>query len=134
MKPSKRQRIRDIYAGLPTIACSGACANACGPIPVARLEQKMMGPPDPAIDQNSIDCPHLSSAGACKIYDRRPLVCRLFGVAEGLECPHGCERKAMLTRRQAHALMAEVRKIGGDLRIVCRNGAFVAVPALEQQP
>ncbi len=34
-------------------------------------------------------CPYLKDR-RCSIYDARPLICRHFGIEEGL-CPHGCE-------------------------------------------
>jgi Fe-S-cluster containining protein len=47
----------------------------------------------------------------CSIYTVRPAICRLYGVAEGLECAFGCEPKKKLTRQEANALIREIEAL-----------------------
>src|SRR2546429_6087610 len=28
--------------------------------------------------------------GRCTVYEVRPMICRLWGMVEGMQCPHGC--------------------------------------------
>jgi hypothetical protein len=39
-------------------------------------------------DVLSPKCPYCLPSG-CEVYADRPVVCRLFGAVEGMECPHG---------------------------------------------
>jgi Fe-S-cluster containining protein len=66
-------------------------------------------------------CPHLAF-GKCTAYDSRPLVCRLYGVAEGLRCEHGCEPDRLLTDKQTRRIIAEAGKIGGPIGLLPASG------------
>lgn len=110
-----------VYATLPTIACKGLCYACCGPIILtqaeyARLPQTpaMLGFPegrlsDPVIllkpKEGTEECVHLTEEKRCAVYANRPLICRLWGVAEGMECPYGCEVTGMVTREEAGNLI-----------------------------
>jgi Fe-S-cluster containining protein len=81
-----------LYAELPTIDCQRQCFDSCGPIWMSRVEWQRIvkrvgreprGGPD-------LVCPMLRDR-ACTVYSIRPLICRLWGVCEGLECPWGCQ-------------------------------------------
>jgi hypothetical protein len=41
------------------------------------------------------------------VYDARPLICRLWGVSENLQCPYGCVPERMLTLEEAQDFMQE---------------------------
>jgi len=59
-------------------------------------------------------CEALTSDKRCAIYELRPIVCRLWGAAEGLECPFGCVPEGgWLPREQAYRLIAESMRAGG---------------------
>lgn len=47
----------------------------------------------------------------CSIYSVRPAICRLYGVAEGLECPFACKPKKKLSKQEAHAIIREIEAI-----------------------
>jgi Fe-S-cluster containining protein len=69
----------------------------------------------PVHDEESLTCSALTPEGRCSIYEHRPLICRLYGVAEGLECHAGCVPAAgLLTRHQAKALLREMDAILDD--------------------
>lgn len=55
---------------------------------------------------HSLKCP-FARGGRCIVWDYRPLTCRLFGVVQGLECPHGAVPERMLTPEQAGAIMRD---------------------------
>lgn len=53
-------------------------------------------------------CPALQS-GRCEVYEVRPMVCRLWGAVEGMQCPYGCVPPAgYLPDREGQRLLARV--------------------------
>lgn len=104
---------RDVYAKVPDAGCKGLCAGACGPIALTQLEAKRLreatGKP---LRAPGGTCSVLRE-GRCSAYADRPLICRLFGVAVGLECPHGCGPSAKLSRVAAGKLLDRAREVGG---------------------
>lgn len=127
---AKLAALEVLYAQLPKIECQRKCHESCGPIVMTRLEarrlpelsfEKMMmkhksGPPLQGIGflsivPASLTCPLLKN-GACAAYDRRPAICRLWGLTEKLRCPFGCEPSVRWTEQQAYEWIAAVSKIG----------------------
>lgn len=47
----------------------------------------------------------------CSIYTARPAICRLYGVAEGLECPFGCVLKTKISKQEAYSIIREIRDV-----------------------
>ena len=43
----------------------------------------------------------------CEVYAERPLICRMFGVTEGLACPRGVPVREKITADQAAQIMKE---------------------------
>jgi Fe-S-cluster containining protein len=111
------RELRRAYANIPPVPCRPRCGDCCGPAPMQRMEWERVkdlvppgaivhrtlesdGPYVPAgafvvLDAASGMCGFLSRDGnrACTIYDKRPLVCRLFGAVRdvaNLACEHGC--------------------------------------------
>lgn len=95
---------------LPEIACTGACAPACSNVPMSDVEQRRvsmdLGRP---VEMGADGVCSALVDGRCVAHKNRPLICRLFGVAEGLECPHGCRPTGgrYLRKRIAFQLMAD---------------------------
>lgn len=58
-------------------------------------------------------CPALVD-GQCSVYDDRPLICRLWGVTEGLPCPYGCEPDSVVPDADAFGMLSESLVIGGQ--------------------
>jgi hypothetical protein len=110
-----------IYAQVPRITCKGKCQNSCGPIDASPREREYFESesgrpfPDPGsllragLKGRSLDCPYLNPLGRCDVYQFRPLICRLWGVAAGMPCPFGCVPETTLTDSQAKYLLKQVR-------------------------
>lgn len=71
----------DINSKFPKSNCPPGCHECCK---VAKQEGPLL-----TFGLSDNVCANLVD-GRCSIYDDRPLVCRAFGVTEGLLCPHDC--------------------------------------------
>lgn len=116
------QSLEQIYDSLPNINCQNKCQDCCGPIglfpaEVELLEQQNLPVPTTkeSLKWGPLTCSALSSAGKCRIYQSRPLICRLWGLTRSMACPHGCTPSRWLTDKEAHTLMrAAKRLLKGD--------------------
>jgi Fe-S-cluster containining protein len=102
-----------IYASLPKISCKGLCDHSCGPIGFTEIEAKRIEKKVhrlPTLVEGELRC-SLLVGGRCEAYAVRPLVCRLYGVAEHMMCPHGCTPSRYLTKEQAQNLLRKVEAI-----------------------
>ncbi len=112
--------LRMIYREIPrTSACKASCVDCCGPVPWAAEEFALVQADLPLGSRMTTllgsltvenpatgKCAFASPAG-CRVYDRRPFMCRLFGAVAGeplLACPHGVRAARPLSPRQAAAL------------------------------
>jgi hypothetical protein len=102
--------LRAVYSQLPKLECKGLCLEFCGPVPTSPAERarihKAAG--RKLITEAEAVCPYLSEEGRCTIYAIRPLMCRIWGMAEGMECPHGCKPDRPLPREEALKLAAQL--------------------------
>lgn len=117
---AKLAALQELYAQLPTIECQGKCHDFCGPIAMTRLEAKrlpelrffLMGRIGHAtIAGDDMKCTALKSS-RCSVYERRPAICRIWGLTEKLRCPFGCEPSVRWTEEQASRWLQAVHKIG----------------------
>lgn len=85
-----------LYAQLPAMHCLGRCGPVvCGSIDMSPLErgriQARFGVHIPRLPPGPQMCPALNGTfGTCEVYELRPAVCRLWGVARFLRCRFGC--------------------------------------------
>lgn len=90
-----------LYARLPALACRGLCADSCHThVDASDAERTRLlrrhGPDlDLDLDAPTSDgaCPALSRSfgpGRCTVHADRPMICRLWGAAASMPCPHGC--------------------------------------------
>lgn len=126
---SPLDQIRDLYKEIPDLACKGFCANSCGPIDMSDTERSRLvdlGVEIPVFtterarawaDGARLDCPALSPMRTCSVYEDRPLICRLWGVAESMPCVWGCRPVRELTDAEAYDLIFKVNEIGGHRRL-----------------
>jgi hypothetical protein len=86
-----------LYAELPKLDCKGKCWKCCGKVLMAPGERERLrregGVDVPTVDQMRREgrelCPALKNH-RCTVYTARPLMCRLWGIEEGMRCPYGC--------------------------------------------
>lgn len=104
--------IEALYAELPKIECQGKCAESCGPVPMGRVEWQRVCRAGGERKGNPLTlvCPYLEEE-RCSVYEVRPLLCRLWGIVETMECPWGCKPERYLTREEGYALMERLGKI-----------------------
>ena len=131
--PSTADLLRAIYDHVPNIKCKGLCHPTCASIPVQHVEYAHIvvnGLVE--IDENHIlgvqggkhiirrdaskggVCPMLKDK-RCSIHDLRPLICRIYGVAEGLACEFGCKSEGMITRKEVDLLIDELEQINKEV-------------------
>jgi hypothetical protein len=114
------RRLEALYRRIPAIDCRGLCQECCGPIEMtpterARIARRGVDIPLPmaAAVAAQLTCPALTAEGRCSVYNIRPLICRLWGVAESMPCPYGCEPERWLGDREAYSLMMDGMEAGG---------------------
>lgn len=112
MNKAKVAALDALYRRLPTVECKGLCRDACGPVPHSDLEAKRIYKKlHVELGYHPTGTCNLLGHGRCQAYDLRPLICRLYGVADGLTCDHGCRPTRLLTREQVSELLAEAEAI-----------------------
>ncbi len=112
-------KLEALYAQLPHVACRRRCFQACGPVPMSTLESERVRKADaqkrlPMI-RSDASCIYLTADHACGVYAARPLVCRVFGTAKNLSCPHGCLPDRWLSTHEFLAIAQAVERLGGPL-------------------
>ena len=115
---AKTDPIAAIYARLPKLECRGYCHIHCTGVPMSKEEYRRLK--EAAGGQltivNGDRCSILDDQNRCSQYRHRPLICRLYGIVEGMRCPHGCRPEYFLTDAEGRELMAEMERIGGKNR------------------
>lgn len=137
MAPNPRRqdaRLQALYDRVPAIKCKGHCHDACCFIDASTREIERMerssgvklttvdaaapnGPGSKVGHDGHIlaryRCSMLTDDGRCSVYALRPMVCRLFGVMEGMECEYGCKPTRVLSAGEGIELLAEAMNVGG---------------------
>lgn len=120
--------LEKLYASLPQVQCKGLCWNSCGPIDMSTVERRRIEAAGVVFPEfghrqaqrwargEQLRCPALDDEFRCTVYEIRPMVCRLWGLARGeLACPHGCQLTGPRMRLpQALRLLRASFIIGGD--------------------
>jgi len=105
----KYAQLEALYAEVPDIDCCGQCHTTCGALlPMSAAERLRTGL---QVRGSDPDCAALTVSNRCAIHNMRPLICRLYGVAEGLECDYGCQPERYLSKAEAYALIHRAKKI-----------------------
>lgn len=138
MAPNPRRidaKLQALYEQVPEVNCSGACHGACCFVVASHREREKMeqltGKKFETVDAREIDpdqqrwgqdnrplaryrCSMLTDDGRCSVYEDRPMICRLFGAAEGIECHvNGCTCEKPLKLVDGMALLNDAMRIGG---------------------
>ncbi|WNI17694.1 YkgJ family cysteine cluster protein [Actinacidiphila sp. ITFR-21] len=88
-----------VYAELPALQCQGKCWSACGgKLPASPVEMERARKAGYDLAGRNLQ-PTLATVCAaldltthrCRVYQGRPMICRLWGVFAALACPWGCE-------------------------------------------
>lgn len=122
--PERIKALRALYASLPKINCRGLCHKACqtridmSVTERARIEM-VTGEEVPGWmrTEDGVPCPLLQLNNRCSVYQIRPMVCRLWGLAvtdSAMSCHHGCEPERRLTDVEVMDLMMRSYEIGGQ--------------------
>jgi uncharacterized protein len=98
--------LQKIYDSLPNLKCKGLCHEACGPIEIFKAERDNLGRSFKHKNlkdvlfhlkkrhtddyDGCITCPMLTGENKCSVYDKRPVICRLWGLVENMKCKWGC--------------------------------------------
>ena len=99
-----------IYARIPSIKCAQKCQGCCGPLGFTEGENLRFSNIQVRDD---LTCSKLTCFGTCSIYNIRPTICRLWGVAEGMECPWGCVPERVLSKAEAKQILKDVADWSG---------------------
>ena len=108
----ERSQHRRLYKQIPEFECIEGCIDCCGPVPLSIYEARRLGIDMPITPINKqCKCLFISDKG-CSVYNKRPLVCRLFGAGlkTTMMCPHGKKPKTMLSRDQERKIFQEYKK------------------------
>jgi hypothetical protein len=98
---------QELYDRIPDFECEEGCTECCGPVPFSKWEKSQI------LDNRkatSLNCPY-SRTGKCEIYENRPLMCRLFGAVEDMQCHRGCGPEKYLTREEAFEILTKYQKM-----------------------
>lgn len=129
-------RLRLLYAELPTVRCQQQCQEYCRNITMSGVEfdliREELGYTPHSDPANPEPCPLLDSCGDCFVYRLRPMICRLWGITETMQCPWGCEpTPRYLREEEAFAYLIRTGLFGR--RLSQREAEEVAVRALERR-
>lgn len=146
-KPTRSEAIEaleELYAVLPSLECKGLCADSCTVIDASELERQRLrergielGPPT---DRWTVErlkgliasgktprCPALSPLNTCRVYEVRPLICRVFGMVldprtgDGMMCEHGCIPDATITPAELYRVLLQLDELSEQVTGVRRE-------------
>jgi Fe-S-cluster containining protein len=128
-KTKKLRVLNEIYDSLPSVECKGLCWTTCSFINITPIEEVNIetatGKPvetilvpmiagdgmTPMIKPTEAEkCPYLQ-LNRCSIYAQRPLICRIFGTAEGLRCRHGCKPSRVISDKDVSKILKQLVKL-----------------------
>lgn len=114
---ARLRQIEKICASVPTITCKGFCHYSCRGVQLSVTESHNIRKRTGVLFRGNLPdrvCPLLDrETKLCTVHDIRPLVCRLWGVTERMQCPHDCGPERLLTYEEEYAILNEVMWIGG---------------------
>lgn len=119
--------LQKIYDSLPNLKCKGLCHEACGPIEIFKAERDNLGRSfkhknlkDALFHlkkghtddyDGCITCPMLTGENKCSVYDKRPVICRLWGLVENMKCKWGCTPDRYLSVEECDKYLELVKNL-----------------------
>lgn len=115
----QEDELEALYAELPSIECRGSCWDSCGRIGMTGLEHRRVAAagvdiPEGRTSDPPAVCKALTMLHQCSVYSVRPLICRLWGLTEGLPCTFGCRPTRLLTDAETYEYLARAHDIAGE--------------------
>ena len=123
-----KERLNDIYTRIPSFDCK-RCGYCCGPVNwllpedlIIRewmknnnMEYVKWGTQD--FIGNDFRCPYYDWENKlCKIYEVRPLICRLQGMTERLPCPNN-EGVRQMSRQLVDNIWRDINKLTEEVAL-----------------
>ena len=106
------KKLDKLYATLPKLECKGLCVHSCVDIiGLSGLERTRLHQINDRPRQGPV-CPMLQNC-KCLGYEARPMICRLWGIAKEMPCPHGCVLERVIEKLEGNRLLAAAEAIGG---------------------
>lgn len=98
--------VKNLYKMIPKFECIKGCNECCGPVPIIQQEAKNLNLKTCMLPfaHKSLNCKYSSKQG-CTIYEKRPLLCRLFGVVQKMACPYGGKPEKLLSQEQENQIL-----------------------------
>lgn len=124
MKGASAEKALDrFYRRIPTMTCPPGCFRCCGPIWMSRAERDRL--PETPDDAANYMCPFIVD-GKCSVYEKRPLICRLFGVSDAspLTCFEGGSAERTLSEEETGAIMVKYINFCGGMSKVETVGSL----------
>lgn len=119
--------LEELYAALPAVDCQRLCQDYCGPVIGSQEEMRRaraagVDLAEPMLKWIELgngrapipSCPALKD-GACSVYESRPYICRVWGVADSLPCEYGCQPERTLSEDEGRWLLLETQRLGGPI-------------------
>lgn len=148
-RPTRRRSVEETYAALddlyklvPVLECRGKCQEACGPIDMSTAEHRRivnLGIIIPRATQAkrvsdlAMTCPALTMLGTCRVYNVRPMICRLWGAIQSMACPHGCRPEGgFLPEQMSRALLILAGAIGEGQAMTVDEALAAAEPFVRE--
>ena len=109
--------LQELYDQIPKIpGCDGRCWTSCGPIDMSDRERQKIRqagykitPYRQAMQHpETYYCEALTADRRCAVYEMRPVVCRLWGAAEGLPLRLRMLGRKAATSRRRRGLLADL--------------------------
>lgn len=90
--------------------CIPGCTECCWRVAFCGMEvEGLTATEEAARQQLTFACPFVEKDVGCKIYEKRGLVCRLFGTNTVMACPRGAKAKNPLTPAETIEILETYR-------------------------
>lgn len=107
------EQLDALYQELPTLDCQGKCQESCGLVYMSRVEWERIKVKLGWVPKNhkGLTCPMLRR-GKCRVYEIRPMLCRLWGIADAMPCLWGCKPSRTLDGTEGREMLTRAAEYG----------------------